>query len=84
MKKLLLLFLLITFSLSTGFSAMPVGEMVFDLHPVQESVYITKTGSKYHKETCHHLRKSKIKISKADAKNAGYSACSVCKPGYSE
>ena len=80
MKRLLLLLLFISFSLSPSFSGTPLPAPITHLHPVQETVYITKTGSKYHKESCHHLRRSKIKIKKAAAKNAGYSACSVCKP----
>lgn len=40
-------------------------------------VYITNTGTKYHKSGCHYL-KSKIKISLAAAKAKGYTACKVC------
>ena len=42
-----------------------------------ETVYITKTGSKYHKSWCCYL-KSSIPISKADAIANGYTACSRC------
>ena len=80
MKKLLLLLLFITFSLSPSFSGTPPPAPITHLHPVQETVYITKTGSKYHKENCHYLKKSKIKTTKAEAKDAGHSACSVCRP----
>lgn len=45
---------------------------------ISETVYITKTGSKYHRNGCRYLRKSQIAISLSDAKNRGYSACSVC------
>ena len=45
---------------------------------IGETVYITKTGSKYHRDGCRYLRKSQIAISLSDAKNRGYSACSVC------
>jgi hypothetical protein len=44
-------------------------------------VYITKTGEKYHKSDCHHLRLSKIKTTLQEAKENGYGHCSVCKPG---
>ncbi len=44
------------------------------------TVYITKTGSKYHRSGCRYLSKSKIAISLEDAK-ASYDPCSVCKPG---
>lgn len=43
-------------------------------------VYITRTGEKYHSESCHHLRQSKIAISLAEAKQKGKSACKVCEP----
>lgn len=36
------------------------------------TVYITRTGSKYHRGTCRYLSKSKIPISLADAKASGY------------
>ncbi|MGE5585802.1 MAG: stalk domain-containing protein [Bacillota bacterium] len=42
------------------------------------TVYITKTGSKYHRLGCRYLSKSCIPISLEDAKARGYSPCSVC------
>ena len=50
--------------------------------PVQTSVtvYITKTGTKYHTATCSYLKNSKIAISKDTAIAQGYTACSRCKP----
>lgn len=45
------------------------------------TVYITKTGSKYHASGCRYLSKSKIAISKSSAQARGYTACSVCHPG---
>lgn len=80
MKKLLLLLFITLFSLLPNFSAASIPNEISNVHPTQEVVYVTKSGSKYHKESCHHLRKSKIKMNKSDAKSAGYSACSVCKP----
>ena len=46
-----------------------------------QTVYITKTGAKYHKESCSYLKYSKIAISLKDAQAKGYTACKVCKPG---
>jgi micrococcal nuclease len=43
------------------------------------TVYITKTGTKYHRENCRHLSGSKIAISIEDAR-AKYEACKTCKP----
>jgi micrococcal nuclease len=44
-----------------------------------QTVYITKTGTKYHRTGCQYLSKSAIPISLNDAQ-AGYSACSRCQP----
>jgi hypothetical protein len=45
-----------------------------------QTVYITKTGSKYHSDGCRYLSKSKTAIDLASAISKGYSTCSVCKP----
>lgn len=44
------------------------------------TVYITKTGKAFHRESCSSLRKSKIAIDREDAVNRGFSACSRCTP----
>lgn len=44
------------------------------------TVYITNTGSKYHRDGCQYLSKSKIAISLTDAKARHYEPCKVCKP----
>ena len=44
-----------------------------------EAVYITRTGKKYHLGSCSSLRRSKIPISLAEAKQR-YSPCSRCDP----
>ena len=44
------------------------------------TVYITKTGEKYHTSSCRYLKKSKIAISLSNAKSSGYTACKVCNP----
>jgi len=43
------------------------------------TVYVTRTGSKYHVGTCSSLRRSKIPISLKEAKQK-YGACSRCNP----
>lgn len=45
------------------------------------TVYITKTGTKYHLDGCRHLSKSKIPISRAKAIKQGYTPCAHCDPG---
>jgi len=47
---------------------------------VAQTVYVTKTGKKYHSENCRSLSHSKIEITLSKAQEYGYSACSVCKP----
>jgi competence protein ComEC len=42
-------------------------------------VYVTNTGSKYHRGSCRYLRQSKIPMALKDAK-VDYEPCSVCKP----
>lgn len=44
------------------------------------TVYVTKTGDKYHSSGCRYLSKSRISIDLDVAKSRGYSACSVCNP----
>ena len=46
----------------------------------ERTVYITETGSKYHRSGCRYLSKSKIAIDLSSAKAQGYSPCSVCDP----
>ena len=48
--------------------------------PQTQTVYITKTGTKYHRDGCKYLIKSKIPISLKDAKAQGYEPCKVCNP----
>lgn len=48
--------------------------------PSTITVYITKTGEKYHRAGCRYLSKSMIPIALESAKARGYTPCSVCKP----
>lgn len=50
------------------------------VHAAGGTVYITKSGSKYHKANCSYLE-SKIAIEMSDAIAQGYTPCSRCKPG---
>jgi hypothetical protein len=45
-----------------------------------QTVYVTRTGKKYHRDGCRYLRSSRIPVSLKDAKDRGYTPCSVCKP----
>lgn len=43
------------------------------------TVYITKTGDKYHKLNCYYIKDRKsIRVTLSEAENQGYSPCSVC------
>ena len=55
--------------------------------PVEETkpgydptVFITNTGTKYHREGCRYLKDSKIALRLSEAKRRGYTPCSVCNP----
>lgn len=43
------------------------------------TVYVTRTGSKYHTGRCRYLQ-SKVPLALRDAQSRGYSPCSVCGP----
>ncbi len=45
-----------------------------------QTVYITKTSSKYHVENCRYLSESKIAIQLKDGIERGYQPCKVCHP----
>lgn len=44
----------------------------------EQTVYITNTGEKYHRNGCRYLKKSQIPISLSDAQARGYTACKKC------
>jgi len=44
------------------------------------TVYITRTGHKYHSFGCRYLRRSCIAVKLSKAKQMGETACSVCYP----
>lgn len=43
-------------------------------------VYVTKSGQKYHRDTCRSLRKSRIPLALPDALSGQYTPCKRCKP----
>lgn len=45
-----------------------------------ETVYITKTGKKYHRNGCRYLSQSKIKTTVKEAQANGYTPCKICRP----
>lgn len=55
------------------------GEATGATEPEEGTVYVTRTGSKYHLSSCQYLRRSRIPISLKEAKQS-YGPCSVCRP----
>ena len=68
-----------TLNRTTTVTATPKVEQITTNDENSETVYVTRTGSKYHKSGCSYL-KSKYAITKADAIEQGYTPCSRCKP----
>ena len=48
--------------------------------PKTTTVYITRTGKRYHRAGCRYLSQSHIKTTLAEAKANGYTPCRVCNP----
>ncbi len=48
--------------------------------PSGKMVYITSTGSKYHRDGCRFLDKSKVEANIERVLDLGYEPCKVCKP----
>lgn len=67
-----LLFFVLSFSL-----------MSISLEIEAQTVYVTKTGKKYHKESCRYA-KTGWASSLTDAKKRGLTACLACKPSSTE
>ncbi len=44
------------------------------------TVYVTKTGARYHRSSCHYLSRSKFPMTLKEAKTQEYTACKVCRP----
>ena len=49
-----------------------------------QTVYVTKSGKKYHNENCRYLTNSTVSIDLSEAAGRGYTACKVCKPPKSD
>lgn len=54
--------------------------LLLSIFAFSQTVYITKTGNKYHTSGCQYLSKSKIAIQIDTAVERSYTPCSVCKP----
>lgn len=45
-----------------------------------QTVYVTKSGKKYHEENCRYLSNTSYSLNLVEATEKGYTACSICKP----
>ena len=54
--------------------------LAFPADCLDDTVYITETGSKYHQDGCQYLRSSQISTTRLDAIAEGYGPCSRCDP----
>ena len=61
-------------------TAAPVRSVAPKPKRVEETFYITKTEARYHRGSCHHLRRSAYPITRAEAEAQGYTPCRVCYP----
>jgi hypothetical protein len=61
-------------------SAAPARSLAPKPKRVEETFYITRTGARYHRSSCHHLRRSAFPITRAEAEAQGYTSCRVCYP----
>lgn len=64
---------------SENLSETPISSQVHK-YIKKQTLYITKTGKKYHRSHCRYLKNSKIPISRKKAQNEGYTPCRICKP----
>lgn len=64
----------------TAETAAPVRSLAPSRRQVEETFYITRTGARYHRSSCHHLRRSAYPITRTDAEAQGYTPCRVCYP----
>lgn len=47
---------------------------------IENTVYVTRTGKKFHRAGCRYLRYSSMAINRDEAIREGYTPCSVCDP----
>ncbi len=60
------------------FIVLPLFILAFQTDLFSQTVYITKSGKKYHQEDCRYLKNSSIQIDINEAVERNYTPCSVC------
>jgi micrococcal nuclease len=68
------------FSSTPGFAQTKSSVLIAAADKKEETVYITKTGKKYHRSTCGHLKQSKIAVTRKQAQEMGLTPCKHCNP----
>lgn len=53
---------------------------VFADSSFSQTVYVTKSGRKYHNYDCRYINNSSVAVSIEEAVSHGYTACKVCRP----
>src|ERR1043166_341463 len=79
-RWLLLLVLVIPASFAPALVVAQQPQLQRAEEPKTQTIYITRTGKKYHRDGCRHLAQSKIATTLKDAKAKGYTACKVWHP----
>jgi len=49
-------------------------------YSAETTVYVTRTGRKFHRKGCRYVREGARPIVKKDALKSGYTPCAICKP----
>lgn len=80
MLKRIILAIALALGLLAGITATPDASAIAYVQKKEQTVYVTRTGKKYHLGDCRYLRQSKIPIKKSQAIREGYTACKVCRP----
>ncbi len=79
-KKILLLILLCASLVMPGAPVSSTFQTPLAQQQQSQTVYITRTGHKYHRVGCRYLSHSSIPISLREAEANGYAPCSICNP----
>jgi endonuclease YncB( thermonuclease family) len=61
-------------------SAPTSSKQVVSNQKVENVVYITRTGKKYHRSSCRYAAKATRSMPRSEAEALGYGSCGVCRP----
>lgn len=79
LKTFITILLLSAFTLLSPTSSFSTPKFILKVQNQDSTIFVTKSGKKYHRNDCDFLRKSKIATTKADAIERGYTPCSKCR-----